>query len=105
MSDLRVSFIGRPEVAPGFALAGFRPMVVADAEDASRRLGALLGDAHVGLVLIEAPLYEGLARTFSSGCRPVPFPWWSRFRPPAGWSTPPRTESSSSSSGAPSATR
>jgi len=74
MSDLRVSFIGRPEVAPGFALAGFRPMVVADAEDASRRLGALLGDAHVGLVLIEAPLYEGLAPDVQQrlSARPVP---------------------------------
>ena len=74
MSDLRVSFIGRPEVAPGFALAGFRPMVVADAEDASRRLGALLGDAHVGLVLIEAPLYEGLAPEVQRrlSARPVP---------------------------------
>ena len=74
MSDLRVSFIGRPEVAPAFALAGFRPVEVADAEDAGRRLGTLLGDPRVGLVLVEAPLYEGLApdllRRLSA--RPVP---------------------------------
>ena len=74
MSDLRVSFLGRPEVAPAFALAGFRPVEVLDAEDAGRRLGALLGDAGVGLVLIEAPLYEGLAADLQRrlSARPVP---------------------------------
>ena len=74
MSDLRVSFIGRPEVAPAFALAGFRPVVVADAVDAGRRLGTLLGDPRVGLVLIEAPLYEGLAPDLQRrlSTRPVP---------------------------------
>ena len=74
MSDLRVSFIGRPEVTPAFALAGFRPVEVADAGDAGHRLGALLGDARIGLVLIEAPLYEALPpelhRRLST--RPVP---------------------------------
>ena len=60
MSDLRVALISRPEVAPAFALAGFRPLAVADAQDAGRRLTALLSDARVGLVLIEGPLYDGL---------------------------------------------
>jgi vacuolar-type H+-ATPase subunit F/Vma7 len=74
MTDLRVSFIGRPEVAPAFALAGFRPVVVVGADDASRRLGALLGDPRAGLVLIEAPLYEGLAPDLQRrlSARPVP---------------------------------
>ena len=74
MSDYRVSFIGRPEVAPAFALAGFHPVEVVDAEDAGRRLFALLGDPRVGLVLIEAPLYEGLAPDLQRrlSARPVP---------------------------------
>ena len=74
MSDLRVSFIGRPEVAPAFALAGFRPVEVLDADAASQQVGALLGDPRVGLVLIEAPLYEGLAPDLQRrlSTRPVP---------------------------------
>jgi len=59
---------------PAFALAGFRPVQAVDAEDASRRLGALLADPRVGLVLIEAPLHEGLAPDLQRrlSTRPVP---------------------------------
>jgi vacuolar-type H+-ATPase subunit F/Vma7 len=74
MSDLRVSLLSRPETAPAFALAGLRPLVVEDAEDAARRLSALLDDPRVGLVLLEAPLHDGLdpelQRRLST--RPVP---------------------------------
>jgi len=74
MSELRVALISRPEVAPGFALAGFRPLEVADPGDAGRRLGALLGDPRVGLVLIEAPLYDGLDSELQRrlSARPIP---------------------------------
>jgi vacuolar-type H+-ATPase subunit F/Vma7 len=74
MSDLRVSLVSRPDVAPAFALAGFRPLEAVDPEDAGRRLAALLGDPCVGLVLIEAPLYEGLDPELQRrlSARPVP---------------------------------
>ncbi|HZJ53678.1 MAG TPA: V-type ATP synthase subunit F [Myxococcaceae bacterium] len=74
MSELRVALLCRPEVAPAFALAGFRPLVVPDAEEAGRRLSALLSDARVGLVLIETPLYDGLEGDLQRrlSARPVP---------------------------------
>jgi vacuolar-type H+-ATPase subunit F/Vma7 len=72
--DLRVNLLCRPEVAPAFALAGFRPLEVADAAEAGRRLLQLLGDPRVGLVLVEASLHDGLdvelQRRLSA--RPVP---------------------------------
>ena len=74
MSELRVTLISRPEVAPAFALAGFRPLAVTDAQDAGRRLTALLSDARVGLVLIEGPLHDGLDPELQRrlSARPVP---------------------------------
>ena len=74
MSELRVALLCRPEVAPGFALAGFSPLVVPDAEEAGRRLGALLSDARVGLVLLEGPLHDGLDADLQRrlAARPVP---------------------------------
>ena len=74
MSELHVALLCRPEVAPAFALAGFRPLVVPDAEEAGRRLTALLSDARVGLVLIEGPLYDGLDADLQRrlSARPVP---------------------------------
>ena len=74
MSDLRVALLCRPEVASAFALAGFRPLVVADAADAARRLTSLLSDARIGLVLIEGPLHDGLDADLQRrlSARPVP---------------------------------
>jgi vacuolar-type H+-ATPase subunit F/Vma7 len=74
MSDLRVTLLCRPELAPAFALAGFRPLEVPDAEEAGRRLGQLLSDARVGLVLVEAALYDGLEPDLQRrlSARPVP---------------------------------
>ncbi|HTS79931.1 MAG TPA: V-type ATP synthase subunit F [Myxococcaceae bacterium] len=74
MSELRVALICRPEVAPAFALAGFRPLVVAEAEEAARRLTALLSDPRVGLVLVEGPLHDGLDADLQRrlSARPVP---------------------------------
>jgi vacuolar-type H+-ATPase subunit F/Vma7 len=74
MSELRVSLMSRREVAPAFALAGLRPVVVADAEDAARRLAALLADERVGLVLVEGPLHDALDPELQRrlAARPVP---------------------------------
>jgi len=74
MSELRVALMSRPEVAPAFALAGLRPLVAVDAEDAARRLSALLADPQVGLVLLEGPLHDGLDPEFQRrlSARPVP---------------------------------
>ncbi len=74
MSDLRVTMLCRPEVAPAFALAGFRPLTATDGEDATRRLSGLLADPRVGLVLIESPLHDGLDPDLQRrlSARPVP---------------------------------
>ncbi len=74
MSDLRVTLLCRPEVAPAFALAGFRPVEVADGAEAGRRLVQMLSDARVGLVLIEAPLHDALDPELQRrlSARPVP---------------------------------
>ena len=74
MSELHVALISRAEVAPAFALAGLRPMVVADAQDAAGRIAALLADERVGLVLVEGPLYDGLDPELQRrlSARPVP---------------------------------
>ena len=74
MSELRVSLLSRPEVAPAFALAGLRPLMVSDADDAARRLTELLADSRVGLVLVEGPLYDALDPELQRrlSARPVP---------------------------------
>ncbi len=74
MSDLRVACLCRPELAPAFALAGFRPISAPDPEDAARRLTSLLADPRIGLVLIDGPLHDGLNPDLQRrlSARPVP---------------------------------
>jgi vacuolar-type H+-ATPase subunit F/Vma7 len=74
VSDLGVTLLCRPEVAPAFALAGFRPVEVLDGAEAGRRLVQMLSDARVGLVLIEAPLHDTLDPELQRrlSARPVP---------------------------------
>jgi vacuolar-type H+-ATPase subunit F/Vma7 len=73
VNTLRVAVLCRPEIAPGFALAGLRPVEVADCSEASRRLETLL-DSDLGLVLVEAPLHDGLDPELQKRLmsRPVP---------------------------------
>jgi vacuolar-type H+-ATPase subunit F/Vma7 len=74
VSELKVTLLCRPEVAPAFALAGFRPLEVPDTVEAGRRLGQLLADSRVGLVLVEQPLYDALDPDLQRrlSARPVP---------------------------------
>lgn len=74
MSDLRVTLLCRPEVAPAFALAGLRAVEVPDGVEAGRRLVQMLSDARVGLVLVEGPLHDALDPELQRrlSARPVP---------------------------------
>jgi vacuolar-type H+-ATPase subunit F/Vma7 len=74
VSDLGVTLLCRPEVAPAFALAGFRPVEATDGAEAGRRLVQMLSDARLGLVLVEAPLHDALDPELQRrlSARPVP---------------------------------
>jgi len=58
--DLSVRIICRPEIAPGFGLAGVRIDLATDAAAARERLMAFAGDPTVGIVLIDEPLHRAL---------------------------------------------
>ena len=72
MADVRV--VCRPEIATGFALAGLRPVEFASDDEGRDRLQELLAETGVGVVLVEAGLYDRLPdemrRQF--GRRPLP---------------------------------
>jgi vacuolar-type H+-ATPase subunit F/Vma7 len=77
-----VEVVCRPGVASGFALAGLRPHVADDAEEAARTIHALLTDpaTRPAVLLLEEGLQSGLppalARRLSRepGTLTVPFP-------------------------------
>lgn len=54
--------ISRPEVVPGFALAGLPAIAVANGEDAAAEIEKLRADPGVGLILIDAALHDALPR-------------------------------------------
>ena len=72
MADVRV--VCRPEIATGFALAGLRPVEFSSDDEGRERLQELLAETGVGVVLVEAGLYDRLPdemrRQF--GRRPLP---------------------------------
>ncbi len=75
-----VRVLCRPELAPGFALAGVAVDQAAPGADAGAALSALLGRTDVGVVLIEDRLHQGLPdearRRADRSAQPVvvPFP-------------------------------
>ena len=77
---LSVRVVCRPEVAPGFELAGMRTDIALDGADARTRLTALAADPDVGIVLLEDRLQRALpaeyAQRLERQSRPLvaPFP-------------------------------
>ena len=73
-----------PAAAAGFRLAGLRPIVAQNSVEAGERLGALLADPSVGVVLIDERLHEGLPDSLRRDLLrhplpmivPVPSPAW-----------------------------
>lgn len=69
-----VRTIARPEVAAGLALAGVRPVEAATPEAGAAALKEALATPEVGVVLIEASLYDPLPEDLRRriGKRPLP---------------------------------
>ena len=63
--DLSVRVVCRPEIAPGFELAGLRADTAVDGAEARARLGALSDDPGVGIVLLEDRLQRALPADFA----------------------------------------
>lgn len=71
-------------MAPGFELAGLAVNEAEDAAAAVRHLSPLMTDPEIGIVLIDAGLYEALPREVTSRIErqaipvvaPVPTPVW-----------------------------
>jgi vacuolar-type H+-ATPase subunit F/Vma7 len=78
--DLSVRVVCRPEIAPGFELAGLRADTAVDGAAARVRLAALADDPAVGIVLVEERLHRALpaelAQRLERQSRPLvaPFP-------------------------------
>ena len=55
-----VRVIGGPDVVAGFAAAGLAAVAVDSPAEAARRIEELLGDARVGVIVVDNRLYETL---------------------------------------------
>ncbi len=69
-----VRVLARPEIGVGFGLAGLRPVEAATADQGRERLRELLGLTDVGVILMEAGLYDRLPEELRRelGRRPLP---------------------------------
>jgi vacuolar-type H+-ATPase subunit F/Vma7 len=63
--DLSVRVVCRPEIAPGFELAGLHADTAGDGASARLRLAALADDPAVGIVLLEEQLQQALPVEFA----------------------------------------
>lgn len=80
--ELSVRVVCRPEVAPGFELAGLRADTAIDGASARRRLAALADDPVVGLVLLEERLQQALPVEFAQRLERQPRPLVATFPSP-----------------------
>ncbi len=88
--SLRVQVLCAPAVAAGFRLAGFTPIEVTDPAGGMPEVRAALRRPDLGVLLVEAPIYEALGevdrRAISRHPLPmvVPFPGpsWAEAVPP-----------------------
>jgi len=89
-----VNVICRPEVAPGFFLAGCPAEEASDSAEASEHLLRMAGRPETGVILMQEDLYDGLPpdtlRLLGKKALPmlVPFPgptWDATLRGPEGY--------------------
>lgn len=80
----RVAVVCRPEVAPGFRLAGLAPSEALGPAEAAGILESLRRDGRTGVVLVQQRLYDGLAEEVRAALEreavplavPFPEPTW-----------------------------
>jgi vacuolar-type H+-ATPase subunit F/Vma7 len=80
--ELSVRVICRPEVAPGFELAGLHADTAVDGVSARARLMALAHDPGVGIVLVEERLHRALPAEFAQRLERQPRPLVAPFPSP-----------------------
>lgn len=78
-----VRVLARPEVAAGFSLAGLAPVETATPEAARDRLGDLLAEPGVGVVLLEDRFYDVLPPELQRQLSRRPLPMVIPFPGPA----------------------
>lgn len=81
----------RPEVADGFRLAGFEPVRARDPEEAADRVEELRNRERVGVLLVDAVLWEALPERSRAALESTPLPMVVPFPPPA-WTERPTGE-------------
>jgi vacuolar-type H+-ATPase subunit F/Vma7 len=79
---LSVRVLCRPELAPGFELAGVRTDTAVDGAGARARLTALAEDPDVGIVLLEDSLHRALPVDFAKRLERQPRPLVAPFPGP-----------------------
>jgi vacuolar-type H+-ATPase subunit F/Vma7 len=77
-----VRVLCRPEIAPGFELAGVRADTATDGVGARARLAAWADDPAVGIVLIEQRLHRALPPDFAQRLERQPRPLVAPFPSP-----------------------
>lgn len=88
-----VRVLCRPQVAAGFRLAGLQPLEAADPADGARRLGSLLHDPSLGVLLVEQGFYEALPEATRHELARRPLPMVVPFPGPAWAAAPEGAES------------
>lgn len=90
--ELSVRVVCRPEIAPGFELAGLRVDAAVDGAGARARLAALADDPTVGIVLLEDRLQRALPADFAQRLERQPRPLVAQFPSPRFGITEPAEE-------------
>jgi vacuolar-type H+-ATPase subunit F/Vma7 len=80
--DLSVRVVCRPQLAPGFELAGLHADTAIDGASARVRLAALADDPAVGIVLLEERLQRALPADFAQRLERQPRPLVATFPSP-----------------------
>ena len=79
----RIRILSRPDVAPGFELAGMKTVEATRPEETADRLTELSEDPRVGVVLIQDALYESLPEQIRPRIAKRPLPMVVPFPGPA----------------------
>lgn len=86
-----VRVVCTPGVAPGFRLAGLRPVAAAPGADGRDRVEALRSEPGVGVLLVEQAIYEALPEETVRSLVRTPLPLVIPFPGPT-WVAPPAAE-------------